>query len=125
MRVAITFDNGQVFQHFGHAEHFSIYTIEENNIVSSEIMDTNGQGHSALAAFLKENKVDVLICGGIGGGAQVALNEAGIKIYGGVKGTVEKSIKAFLNGTLIFDPHVHCDHHDHGEHSCGGDHCHD
>ena len=84
MRIAVTYDNGEIFQHFGHTEKFKVYDVEDGKIVNEEIVDTNGQGHGALAGFLLGGKVDVLICGGIGGGAQVALGEAGIKLYGGV-----------------------------------------
>ena len=70
--------------------------------------------------MLSALKVDVLICGGIGGGAQRALAEAGIRLYGGVSGSVDQAVERFLAGSLAFDPHVHCDHHGHGEgHSCG------
>ena len=74
MRIAITFENENVFQHFGHTKQFKIYDVENNSIVKSEIIDTNGSGHGALATFLKERDVQVLICGGIGGGAGVGLD---------------------------------------------------
>lgn len=123
MKIAVSYENGQVFQHFGHTEQFKIYNIEDKNIVSSEVVPTNGQGHGALAGFLSASNVDVLICGGIGGGAKSALAEAGIKLYGGVSGEADFAVKAFLLGMLKYNPDVHCDHHDHehgdGEHTCG------
>lgn len=121
MRVAVTYENGEIFQHFGHTSQFKIYNIESGRIISSEVVDTNGSGHGALAGILTAMKVDALICGGIGGGAQAALAEAGIKLYGGVSGNADKAVADFLSDSLSFDPDVHCNHHEHshGEHHCG------
>ena len=125
MRVAVTYENGDIFQHFGHTEQFKIYDIRDGKILSSEIVDTNGSGHGALAGVLNALKVDALICGGIGGGAQMALAEAGIKLYGGVSGSADAAAQALAEGKLDFNPAVRCDHHDHhGEgHSCGSHGC--
>lgn len=82
MRIAVTYENGNIFQHFGHTEQFKIYEVEGSEIKNSEVVDTNGSGHGALADFLKERKVDKLICGGIGGGAKAALAEVGIELFG-------------------------------------------
>ena len=125
MRVAVTYENGEIFQHFGHTERFKVYDIKDGKILSSEIVDTNGSGHGALAGVLNALKVDALICGGIGGGAQMALAQAGIKLYGGVSGSADAAVQALAEGKLDFDPNVHCDHHDHhGEgHSCGSHSC--
>ena len=131
MRVAVTYENGEVFQHFGHTEQFKVYDIEDGKIVHEEVVDTNGQGHGALAGFLFGGKVDTLICGGIGGGAQVALSEAGIKLYGGVSGNADEAVKALIEERLDYNPDVKCDHHGEGhncsdhhdeDHHCGG-HC--
>ena len=127
MKIAVTYENGQIFQHFGHTEQFKIYEIEDNTIISSEVIDTNGQGHGALAGLIKAIGADVLICGGIGGGAQMALAEAGIKLYGGVSGSCDTAVEALLAGNLGYNPNVKCDHHDHehneGGHSCGSHGC--
>ena len=122
MRVGITYENGEVFQHFGHTRQFKLYDVENGEIRRTQIVDTNGQGHGALAGFLTQAEVDVLICGGIGGGAQTALKEAGIRLYGGVKGNADKAIEAYLKGNLDYNPEVHCTTHEHG-HSCGEHHC--
>lgn len=134
MRVAVTYENGEIFQHFGHTEQFKVYDVEDGKIISSEVVDTNGSGHGALAGVLQALDVDVLICGGIGGGAQSALAAAGIKLYGGVSGQADQAVEAFAAGKLDYDPNVHCGHHgEHhhgeghqcGEHGCGGEHhCH-
>ncbi len=130
MKIAVTYDNGQVFQHFGHTEEFKIYDIKDGAVENSEVVNTMGSGHGALAGFLNEKGVDTLICGGIGGGAQMALAQAGIKLYGGVTGSADEAVAALLNGKLDFNPDVHCDHHSHeeghscGNHGCGEHHCH-
>ena len=122
MKIAVTYENEQIFQHFGHTEQFKVYEIEDNTIISSEVIDTNGQGHGALAGLLKTIGADVLICGGIGGGAQMALADAGIKLYGGVSGSCDAAVEAFLDNNLGYNPNVRCDHHDH-EHEEGGHNC--
>ena len=120
MRIAVTFEDGNVFQHFGHTEQFKLYDVEDGKIVNSQVIDSTGSGHGALAVFLKMADVDALICGGIGMGAQMALAEAGIKLYGGVQGDADAAAAALAEGRLEFDPDARCDHHDHGEeHDCG------
>ena len=120
MRIAVTYEDGKVFQHFGHTEQFKIYDIEDGTIKDAKVVDTNGSGHGALAGFLKAAEVDTLICGGIGMGAQMALEEAGIKLYGGVSGDADAVVEALLSGNLSYDPDAKCDHHEnHGEHECG------
>ena len=127
MKIAVTYEAGLVFQHFGHTPAFKIYEIEQERVVSSQVVDTNGHGHGALAGFLKELGVNILICGGIGGGAQAALNQAGIRFFGGVHGDADDAVTDLLAGQLAYNPCVQCNHHGHdhncGEHSCGGS-CH-
>ena len=89
MKIAVTYENEQIFQHFGHTEQFKVYEVEDGKIVSERVMDTNGQGHGALASLLSTIGADVLICGGIGGGAQMALAAAGIRLFGGVSGNAD------------------------------------
>lgn len=122
MKIAVTYENGQVFQHFGHTEQFKIYEAENGKIVSSQIVDTKGSGHGALAGFLKEHEVEVLLCGGIGGGARTALAEAGIALYPGAEGEADAQVEAYLAGTLSYDPDTMCNHHHGEEHNCGGHH---
>ena len=128
MRIAVTYENGEIFQHFGHTEEFKVYDVQDGKVVASEVVNTNGQGHGALAGVLTALKADVLICGGIGGGAQMALAAAGIKLYGGVSGSADAAVEALLAGNLDYNPAVKCNHHEHGEghtcgeHGCGGQH---
>ena len=132
MKIAVTYENGEIFQHFGHTKQFKVYEVENGEIVKAEVMDSNGGGHGALAGLLSDSGIEVLICGGIGGGAQMALAEAGIKLYGGVPGNADEAVLALINGTLEYNPDVRCDHHDHehgeggytcGSHGCGNN-CH-
>ena len=130
MRIAVTYENGQIFQHFGHTAAFKVYDVQDGTITASEVVSTNGSGHGALAGVLTALNADVLICGGIGGGAQMALAGAGIKLYGGVAGDADAAVQAFLAGQLDYNPDVHCDHHDHhgeghtcGDHGCGSHSC--
>ena len=132
MKIAVTYENGNVFQHFGHTEQFKIYETDGKQILRSEVVSTDGQGHGALSTFLAERDVEVLLCGGIGGGAQMALKDAGIKLYGGVSGNADDQVQAFLDGALAYNANVRCDHHDHehhgahacGSHGCGTHNCH-
>lgn len=118
MKIAVTYDNGTIFQHFGRTETFKIYEVKDNRILSSEVIDSNGSGHGALAGLLAGNNVDVLICGGIGGGAQSALSDAGIQLCAGAEGDADQAVEAYLKGELV-SAGVTCSHH-HGEgHACG------
>lgn len=124
MKIAVTYADGNIFQHFGHTEQFKVYEAENGQIISAQVISTNGSGHGALAVLLSDLQVDMLICGGIGAGAQNALAQAGIKLYGGVAGSADNAVAALLAGKLEFNPDVHCTHHDHehGEHHCGEHH---
>ena len=123
MRIAVTYENGEVFQHFGHTAQFKLYDAEDGKIVGEQIVDTNGSGHGALAGFLQAAGADALICGGIGMGAQMALSDAGIRFYAGVSGPADDAAKALAAGTLAYDPEARCDHHEHHGGECGHDHC--
>jgi len=128
MRIAVTHDNGEVFQHFGHSEEFKVYEVEDGVVKSSEVIGSEGSGHGALAAMLDDKAIDVLICGGIGGGAQAALEERGIELCAGASGSADEAVEAYLRGELV-NTGANCDHHgedhdcsDHDCGSCGG--CH-
>ena len=118
MKIAVTYDNGNIFQHFGKTEFFKVYEVEDNKVISSEVIGSNGTGHGALAGLLAEQDVDVLICGGIGGGAQAALEEAGVELCAGAQGDVDQAVEAYLKGELV-STGANCDHHHEEGHSCG------
>ena len=121
MKISVTYENGQIFQHFGRTEMFKLYEIADGKIINEQLVGTSGAGHGALAGFLRNAQVDVLICGGIGGGAQAAMQAAGIELYAGNSGNADEAVVAFLAGTLAKSTDPTCDHHshEHGEgHSC-------
>lgn len=124
MIIAVPYQNGEIFQHFGHTEAFKLYGVQDGTVVTTQIAETGGSGHGALAGFLREKGVTDLICGGIGGGARTALAQAGIRLYPGVTGEADKAAEALLARKLAYDPETTCAHHDHGEgHSCGEHSC--
>lgn len=121
MRIAVTYENGEVFQHFGHTEQFKLYDVENGAVIYSQNVGTNGSGHGMLANFLAMNQVDTVICGGIGAGAKNVLANAGIKLFCGIEGCADKAVNQLINGTLV-SRDVECNHkHEHvcGEHTCG------
>ena len=118
MKIAVTYDNGNIFQHFGKTEFFKVYEIEDNKVISSEVIGSNGTGHGALAGLLADQDVDVLICGGIGGGAEAALEEAGVEMCAGAQGDADQAVEAYLKGELV-STGANCDHHHEEGHSCG------
>ena len=124
MKIAVTYDNGNVFQHFGHTEHFKLYDIDNGAVTAATTMSTNGSGHGALGDILKKAGVDILICGGIGAGAKAVLAEAGIQLYGGVSGDADGAVNDLLAGRLHYNADLECNHHHHEEHHDGACECH-
>ncbi len=124
MRIAVTYENGTVFQHFGHTQQFKVYDAADGKVTNVQVVSTQGSGHGALAGLLSSLGAEVLICGGIGTGAQAALAQAGIRLYGGVTGDADAAVNELLAGTLAFNPDVHCNHHENHdtEHQCGEGH---
>ncbi len=122
-KIAVTYENGQVFQHFGHCEQFKVYDVVDGEVVGSIVVDAEGAGHDALAGFLANNEIDILICGGIGDGAQRALAGLGIAVFSGAQGEADAAVASLLRGELE-SAGVNCDHHaqeeEGGECGCGG-----
>jgi predicted Fe-Mo cluster-binding NifX family protein len=100
MKVAITYENGKVFEHFGQTENFIFYEVKDNKVVSEEIKNTNGLSHAELIGFLKDNKTDVLICGNLGGHAINLLKDNNIDIYAGNSGDTKDLINLFVKKEL-------------------------
>ncbi|MCQ2520356.1 MAG: FKBP-type peptidyl-prolyl cis-trans isomerase [Lachnospiraceae bacterium] len=111
MKIAVTYDNGKIYSHFGKCENFIIYTVDNGDITDSEVISVDVSGHDALAKMLATKDVSVLICGGIGSGAQFALRDLGIDIYAGAEGSTDSAVEAFLRGELV-DAGITCGHHD-------------
>ena len=120
MKIAVAYSDGEVFQHFGKTERFKLYEVYGSEVVSTELLECGDTGHEALAGLLADKGVDVVICGGMGGGAQGALLEAGIAAISGASGSADGAVEAFLKGELSSQG-VNCDHHDEEEEGCGGE----
>ena len=118
MKIAVAYDNGEVFQHFGRTESFKIYDVEGGKVVSSRVVGNGGQSHGGLVQVLLDNKVDAFICGGIGGGARQMIESRGIRLFPGASGSADACVDALLNGSLDYDPGTECRHHEGGSHSC-------
>lgn len=129
MRIAIPYADGQIFQHFGQTEFFKVYDVEDGKIVSSQVISTEGNGHSTLAGILAALKADLLICGGIGPGAVNAMSAAGITVYAGNAGDADGAVAQYLAGNLVQNSQASCDHHDHEHHheghTCSSHGCHE
>lgn len=118
MKIAVTTQGNQVFQHFGKCSTFTVFTVENGKIQSKKLLDAQGSGHAALGGFLKESGVNVLICGGIGGGARNILASVGIKLISGVEGDIDDVVNACLAGNLS-DQGGSCNHEEHDKnHEC-------
>ena len=100
MRIAVTYENGEIFQHFGHTELFRIYDVEDGKVVHRMTIKPKNAGHEAMAGVLKKAGADLLICGGIGSGAQQALDELGIRLCAGVSGSSDAAVESFLREWL-------------------------
>lgn len=115
IKIAVTYENGQVFQHFGRTQQFKIFEVEDGKILSEVILDANEEGHAALAGQLREEAVDIVICGGLGMGMLNALQGCGIVVCANVSGDVDKAVKEYLAGTLEYSTQAHaCGGHHHG-----------
>lgn len=121
MKLATTYENGQIFQHFGKTQQFKIYDIQEGKVGFSMVTSTGGQGHGALAGFLRMLGISVVICGGIGPGAQDALAQLDITVIPGITGDADQAVADFLAGKLVPNTEALCNHHHEGAiHTCGG-----
>lgn len=120
MRIAVAYQNEEVFGHFGKTEQFKLYDVEDNRVVSTIVIDTNCQGHEALADVLANEKIDVVICGGIGQGARDALAAKGIQVCAGAEGKADAAVGNYLDGILTGSAETCAHHHEEGEGCCGG-----
>lgn len=119
MKIAVPYDNGNVFQHFGRTEAFKYYQVTDGVVTAGEVISTNGIGHEALADVLAENGADAVICGGLGSGAMNALTAAGIQVISGAQGSTDEAVQSFLRGELTCSE-VNCNHHHEEDPGCGG-----
>lgn len=117
MKIAVTTQGNQVFQHFGKCPSFTVFTVKNGKVADKKVIDASQSGHAALAGFLKGAGVDTVICGGIGGGARQMLASAGIQLISGSEGSIDDAVKSFLSGNLK-DQGGSCDHHEEQGHEC-------
>lgn len=101
IRIAVPYEKGEIFQHFGRSRELKIYDIKKKKLLEKELITTEGNGHGALTGILNALAVDVLLCGGIGSGARMALEANEIAIYGGRKGDADSAVEAFLKEEVI------------------------
>lgn len=119
MKVAIPTRNNQVDDHFGHCDHYTIFTIEDKQIVNSEELPSpEGCGcKSGIASELQRIGVEVMLAGNMGDGAKNKLNACGIKVIRGCSGPISVVIGGYLAGAFIDSGHG-CSMHN-GNHQCG------
>lgn len=108
MKIAVTYQEGNVFPHFGHTASFKVYDVQNGVINRSNVIDTKGQGHGALVSLLQAQQVDTLICGGIGLRAKEALQKAGITLISGASGQVDQVVEDYLSGRLNINENSQC-----------------
>ena len=118
MKVAVTYENGEIFQHFGRTEQFKVYDIQDGRVVSSEVVGTDGRGHGELVGVLRQLGVSALICGGLGGGARQGLEASGIRVCSGNSGSADAAAQSFADGTMEMHSEATCHHHGEGDHQC-------
>lgn len=122
MKVAIPTRNNQVDDHFGHCAYYTIYTIENQQIVATEeLAAPEGCGcKSGIAAELQRQGIELMLAGNMGEGALNKLRAHGIEVIRGCSGSVQVVISGYLSGALR-DSGEGCHHHGEG-HQCGHHH---
>lgn len=118
MLVAVACDGNEVFQHFGQCSSFALFEIADGAVKSKKLGGTENSGHELLVPFLKAKKVELLICGGIGGGAEKAVSDSDIRIISGVMGDVDTVIRDFIAGKLVGNKNNTCEHANSGKRAC-------
>lgn len=127
MKIAVTYDkgNGTIWQHFGRTEAFKLYEVQDGEILSSEVLDAEGEGHGSLPPFLKNAGVDVVLCGGLGAPMVNAIQSLEMELVAGVQGDADEAVKKYLADELQSDEsavHAGCSgHHHENETSCCSD----
>lgn len=115
MRIAVSYEDGNVFSPFGSTKSLKLYELEGKQIIREVVVPTWGEGSEAQIDCLKQYAANVLVCGAVEGAVRAKLLDAGIMTFGGVIGKADTAVQAFLNGTLQAAPDGKCD-----AHSCGG-----
>lgn len=113
MKIAVPTRDGMVDDHFGHCDHYTIFTIEDKKIIAtSTLPSAQGCGcKSNIASTLQELGVTVMLAGNMGEGAKNKLEAHSIRVIRGCAGVVESVVNGFLLG-FIFDSGVGCSTHE-------------
>ncbi len=124
LRIAVTADDeDNIFQHFGGCKKFAIYDIKNGQLEGKDYVLATGSGHDELSKMMADLNVNVLICGGIGQSAMMALFQNGIQVVPGQTGDINVVVASYLDGAVKSSEHSTCAGHDSDGCSCGG-HCH-
>lgn len=107
MKIAVNYENGEIFQHFGQTKTFKVYTVENGTITGTELVPGAPEGHHALSHQLAAMQVDVVICGRLGIPMLNLLQGAGIKVCGNITGSADEAVQKYLNGTLVSSIDAH------------------
>ncbi len=118
MKIAIATESNNVSEHFGHCEGFTIYEVEGEKVQSKQFLSNPGHQPGFLPKYLHEQGINVIISGGMGGGAIQLFNERGIDVITGSEGDVDDVINYYVKGNLKSSGSV-CDKHEHHD-DCGG-----
>jgi predicted Fe-Mo cluster-binding NifX family protein len=126
MKISVPTRNNEVDAHFGHCEHFTVFTISTENRIEHEVIVPSPQGcgcKSDIAGILSKMGVSVMLAGNMGNGAVQVLHTNGIEVYRGCSGEVRQLAENFMKG-MVEDNGVNCSHHSHHEegHQCNHDH---
>jgi predicted Fe-Mo cluster-binding NifX family protein len=114
MKIAIASEGEQVTQHFGHCEHFVVYEVENGEVKNKESVKNPGHKPGFLPVFLSERGVNVIVSGGMGGGAIDIFNEKNIEVIIGAQGSCDSLIAKYISGDLESTGSV-CHQHEHSD----------
>ncbi|MFA9397202.1 MAG: NifB/NifX family molybdenum-iron cluster-binding protein [Clostridiaceae bacterium] len=100
MKIAVAVEKNNVSGHFGFCEGFLVFDVEDNKIVNKNLLQNPGHKPGVLPKYLSENKINVIIAGGMGGSAQDLFKQNGIEVVVGVTGDVDAAVTNYISGSL-------------------------
>lgn len=117
MKIAVASMGNMVAGHFGHCENFNIYESANGKITSAKSIPNPGHRPGFLPNFLGDMGVEVIIAGGMGGGAVEIFNERSIEVIVGAEGDAKTAVESYLRGELKSTGSI-CHEHEHAD-ECG------
>ena len=117
MKIAVAAMGNTVAQHFGHCENFIFFDTEDGKITGVNSVPNPGHRPGFLPNFLADNGAEVVIAGGMGGGAVDIFNERNVEVIVGASGDAQAATEAYLKGELKSAGSM-CHNHEHA-HECG------